>query len=327
MYKVIIIGAGNIASGYDNQDSNVFLTHAHAFYNHSKFDLIGFVDTDDLKGNEAAKKWGTKNFSTIAKAYDFCPSIDVVCIAVPDIFHFDILMEVSIYKPKIVFTEKPLTDTLEQAHIVAKIYKKLKIPVLINFKRAFIPEIMQIIDRINQNEFGELQSCHGYYNKGLKHNGSHLLDLIIRVCGCKKIILNHLIDSISDFSIDDPSYSFVATSDKSAKIILKSFSGFNYPIFELDLHFTSGRVRFFNTGEKIEIYKVQESKIFSGFKFLQPKEIVDTTLHNSMLYAANNIYENLAYGKALKTPISDGIIVLQITDQILKSLKNSQCQN
>ena len=96
----------------------------------------------------------------------------------------------------------------------------------------------------------------------------------------------------------------------------------SYPIFELDLHYSLGRIRLFNTGEKIEISRVQPSSAFSGFNFLQPKDCVHTSLHQSMLYAANNIFDYLSMSKPLMAPITDGIEVMKLTEQILNDIKN-----
>lgn len=327
MHRVLIVGAGSIASGYDDSTSKAFLTHAHAFVKHPHFELIGFVDPDSINGTRASSKWETKHFPNLDQAFRYCPNIDVVCVAVPDDLHFSVLQQVASYGPKLVFTEKPLTDTLEQAYIVDNLYRELNIPILINFKRAFIPEILDVINSVKRNEFGEFKICYGFYNRGFKHNASHLLDLIIRFTGCKELKLMNVIDSISDFSIDDPSYSLVATTNNNAPVVIKSFCGESYPIFELDLHYSLGRIRLFSTGEKLEVYGVLPSSTFSGFNILQTKYCIDTSLHQSMLYAANNIFEYFSMGKPLMVPITDGIKVMKITEQILNEIKNKSCLN
>lgn len=327
MYKVLIIGAGNIASEYDNLGSNVFLTHAHAFKKHSGFELVGFVDIDEEKARAASKKWNVRSFLSLEEAFEYCPNIEVVCIAIPDHLHFEMLKQVSNYRPKLVFTEKPLTDTLEQAYIIEHLYRELDIPILINFKRAFVPEIIDIINSVKRNEFGDFKNCYGFYNRGFKHNGSHLLDLIIRFTDCKELKLLNVVDSLSDFSEQDLSYSILANTENNASVFLKSFDGVSYPIFELDLHFSSGRIRVTNTGEKLEVHRIQPSSAFPGFEFLQAKYCIDTSLHQSMFYAANSIFEYLSIDKPLAVPISDGIQVMKLTDQILKDIKNKSCLN
>jgi hypothetical protein len=327
MYKVLIVGAGNIGSDYDNPESKYFLTHAHAFTKHSGFELIGFVDNDPVKAQNASMKWSTRYFMNLNEAFKEYPAIDVVCIAVPDRLHYEILKEVANFQPKLVFAEKPLTETLDQALEIQKLYHELNIPVLINFKRAFVPEIIDIIGRASQNEFGTFVSCSGLYNRGFKHNASHLLDLISRFTECKQLNLLSVIDYISDFSVDDPSYSIVARTEKDASVIIKSFSGGAYPIFELDLHFSYARIRLFNTGENLEISRVQPSSAFSGFQILKPLVCIDTSLNQSMAYAVENIYQYFTKAKKLTVPITDGIQVMLLTNQILKEINNIVCQN
>ena len=47
MYKAVIIGAGNIAAGFDSPKSEKVLTHAHAILLHPDFELLGFYDRDE----------------------------------------------------------------------------------------------------------------------------------------------------------------------------------------------------------------------------------------------------------------------------------------
>lgn len=327
MFRVLIIGAGNIASGYDNPESECFLTHAHAFSTHPGFELIGFVDPNTNNAEVAAKKWKVNAFSNIDQALASYKDIDVFCITVPDHLHYNLLRQVAEYNPKLVFTEKPLTDTLNQALIIQKLYKDLNIPILINFKRAFVPEIIEIIQKVKQNAFGELKSCFAFYNRGLKHNGSHMIDLFTRFTDCKSLVLKQIIDSLDDYSKHDLSYSIVAETDMGASFILKSFDGVEYPIFELDLHYKFGRIRLFNTGEKIEVYRVQTSNSFNGYQFLQPISTINTSIHRSMYFSANNIHEYLTSGKSLLASLEDGIRVIHLTEQIIKEINNKSCQN
>ena len=68
-YNVLIVGAGDIGSGYDNPNSIEVLTHAHAFVKHDGFNLIGFVETNNGVALNAAKKWSTSTFTSIKDAF------------------------------------------------------------------------------------------------------------------------------------------------------------------------------------------------------------------------------------------------------------------
>lgn len=49
MNRVVIIGAGNIAAGFDTPESKKILTHAHAVVVNPDFQLLGFYDIDEKK--------------------------------------------------------------------------------------------------------------------------------------------------------------------------------------------------------------------------------------------------------------------------------------
>src|SRR3972149_7328158 len=119
-YNAMIIGAGNIGAFYDTPDSTNILTHAHAFSKHQGFNLMGFIDTDYHKAEEASAIWGGSAFHSIEEAFDGGPA-DIVSIAVPDEFHYEILKKLTLYPVKLVFGEKPLVETASQAEEIVRL--------------------------------------------------------------------------------------------------------------------------------------------------------------------------------------------------------------
>ena len=87
VFNVLIVGAGNIGAFYDNPESKNVLTHAHAFYKHLNFQIIGFIDINESKAENAAQIWGGKKFINIKDAFNES-NIDVVVNDTPDEFHF-----------------------------------------------------------------------------------------------------------------------------------------------------------------------------------------------------------------------------------------------
>jgi len=141
-YNALIIGAGRMGAFFDSpKDKSKILTHAHAYTNHDGFNLVGFYDINPTKASNAAKRWGTKSFKSIAEAFHK-NKIDIVSVAVPDQFHFSTLVEIIKYRPKIVFVEKPLTTSEFYTEKIVKLYKKFRIPLLVNYSRRFIPEFV-----------------------------------------------------------------------------------------------------------------------------------------------------------------------------------------
>lgn len=318
-YNVIIIGAGNIGAFFDTPGSERVLTHAHAFKAHEGFNLVGFIDLNKVKALQAAELWECKAFENTDEAFTN-QKIDVVCIAVPDESHYSVLKEISNFPILVVFAEKPLTKTVNEAKEIIQIYQDKNIDVVVNYSRRFVPEFEKIKKNIERGIYGEYVTGTGYYGKGIIHNGSHLIDLLRYFIGEIKTIMP--ISSISDFYPDDKTISAVLIFDSINKPFFLQYADCRkYTIFEMDLLFERKRIRIFDSGFKIEEYEVQESKIFKGYKNIVKIAQINSSLHNALYYGAENIYKHLTDGQKLKCSIKDGYETLRTSTKIKESIK------
>ncbi len=317
-YNVFIVGAGMIGAFFDIPESEKILTHAHAFTKHAGFNLIGFFDKDIKKAQKAANIWGGNAFESINEAFS-SEIIDVVSVAVPDEYHYAVLKEISKFPIKVVFAEKPLTKTVNEAKEIVQIYKEKNIDVIVNYSRRFVPEFERIENNIEKGIYGEYLTGTGYYGKGIIHNGSHLIDLLRYLIG--EIDTIKPISSIQDFYPDDKSISAVLTFENNKPFFIQYIDCRKYTIFEIDILFERKRIRIYDSGFKIEEYDIQENKIFKGYKNIVKNAEIDTSLHNAMYNAAENIYRHLIEGQNLKCNIEDGYKTLQTSIKIKESIK------
>ena len=112
-YTFTIIGAGQIASGYDSPDDQYVVTHAHVINASPNARLFGFYDIDAVAGIKASEKWGGKSFSSIHEILAEKPNVVIVCT--PDCKHMEVLESILDDPPKIVICEKPLTLNYESS--------------------------------------------------------------------------------------------------------------------------------------------------------------------------------------------------------------------
>jgi predicted dehydrogenase len=316
-YNVVIIGAGNIGAFYDTPQNEKILTHAHAFLQHTGFKLHGFVDIDFEKSRKAAMIWGVKSFPNIEKAFDY-ERIDVVCVAVPDDYHYDILKEIAGHRDvKLVVLEKPIAVNTRQAKEIIKIYNN-KIEVLVNYSRRFIPEFNQLKNNIKSGLYGKYITGTGYYGKGLLHNGSHMIDLIGYFF--EKIVPYSVISYDYDYYKDDPSVNAVLKIDNNSFFIIQKIDCRYYTIFELDLLFEDARIRLTDSGNIIEEYYVTESEIVKGYKNIINKNEIKTLLDDSLIFLTKNVYDHLVKKTKLKCTIMDGYKALKICENIKANL-------
>ena len=317
IYNVLIIGAGKIGAFFDQPGSENILTHAHAFSTHPGFKLLGFVDSNAGQAQKAVSIWGGEYFNNLDAALHN-HRVDVVCLAVPDEYHYSYLQELAHRNIKMIFAEKPLTKTLPEALEIKQLYSSLPISVQLNYSRRFVPEIIRLRNNIKDGLHGRYLSGTGYYGKGLLHNGSHLLDLLHNLLG--DIHDYRLTSVINDFYDDDPSVSAVLTVQDGVPFFLQSIDCRAYTIFEMDLLFERGRVRLIDSGFIIENYKIRESPIFVGYKNPMLVSESNTSLGKSIYYAAENIYQHLDKGEELLCRLDDGVKVLSLCWQLKEDL-------
>jgi predicted dehydrogenase len=287
LYNVLIIGAGNIGAFFDAPNSRNILTHAHGFKSIGEFNIVGFVDIDKDKAKKAADIWGGCVFLDLHDAFEK-ERIDVACVAVPDEYHYDVLKAIATKPIKLVFTEKPLVKTLVEANKIVLLYEDKNIPLIVNYTRRFVPEFIDIRQRILDKEFGNYTSGSGYYGKGILHNGSHMVDLLHFLLG--KIVSFEPISILNDFYEDDPSVSATLWFENRKPFFMQVVDCSKYTIFELDLLFDNGRIRIINSGARIEVFEKRKDVIFSGYFGVHKQEDILTSINRAMNYVAKNVY-------------------------------------
>lgn len=319
VYNVLIIGGGDIGAGYDTPNSKEYLTHAHAFTDHSGFNLVGFVEPNKEVAQNISKKWQVNCFNSIDEAFKLS-KIDVVSIAVPDEVHYAVLKEVAKYHPKFVVAEKPLTQTISEAKEIVGIYAG--IPSLVNFKRRFTPEFISLKQKIDNNVFGEFRYGSAFYGKGFIHNGSHLVNLLSYLINLDWDSF-HKIDSVTDYKIEDPSLSILLKNQsEKTSFLIKSIHQNDFTIFDFDLIFSKGKIRITNLGNKIEEYQTVKNDVFTAFTTLRLKSDYVTELNKSLIYLADHIYEYLTQKTPLSCTFEEVYKEMIFTQKIKNSIQN-----
>lgn len=295
MYKALIIGAGQIAGGYDNTNDTNILTHAHAYKNHHDFELVGFYDTDFARAQMMAEKWGCKALPSLENI----GSIDVASICTPDCCHLKSVKEALKLNPKIIFLEKPISDNTKETEEIIEISKS--IPILVNFSRRFVKEFQELSVSIQDKTFGEFKTGTGYYGKGFIHNGSHMINLLELFFGRIESITE--ISDFTDYSKNDTTKTVILDMANSGKFFMQGVNCNDFTLFELDLIFEKARIRILESGKKIELYEVEENQQYKGYFNLQLSKSYESELDFAMNNAIQNISDFLKNReKLISTP-------------------------
>lgn len=102
--RIGVIGAGRMGKNH----ARVFSTLRHA-------DLVGVCDQNESLGRAVAQQFDTQRFASVE---DLLQEVDAVSIATPTPTHFELAMR-CLERGRDVFLEKPITETVRQAELLA----------------------------------------------------------------------------------------------------------------------------------------------------------------------------------------------------------------
>ncbi len=312
-YNVLIIGAGKMGAFFDSPIDTQVLSHAHAVSKDERFNLLGFIDTNEAQSEKASALWNAPSFTSLEDVLAK-HRIDVVVIASPDETHHDFLMSLVNASVQLVMVEKPFVDNLEEGQRVLAAYQTSSVQLLVNYSRRFIPEYFELQTAINNGDYGQYLSGTGYYGKGLRHNGSHVLDLTMMLLGPLDVV--SVAKGIEDYNADDLSYSAVLSTQYNELLHLQAVGANHFTHLEIDLVFASGRIRILDWGRIVETYGLQDDTQYAGHKTLKLTSKKDVALSLSLVNAFDNIYSILTTSAPPLCSAQNACDVLKLCEKI-----------
>lgn len=284
--RAVVIGCGWIGAGTARDPATVGVqSHAEAYARHPRITLVGLADHDVARANTAVAAFGPcAVFNDPAEMlHSLRP--DIVSICTPDDSHAAMLrLALSIPSIRAVLMEKPLATTVDEARALVQQAAQQGVILSVNYSRRFCPAFQQLRHELQQGVFGRVQQVHGYYGKGIIHNGTHWLDL-----------LRYLIGDIEHAAVPTalkpdehtPSAQIVCAGGVPATLSALDHTAFT--LFEMDILGTAGRVRILNGGHRILRSLIVESPLYAGYVNLGDEDIQDHCLKDAIVHAVEDL--------------------------------------
>ncbi len=270
--KALLLGCGNIGSGYDLDDQGGRVwTHARALH-------INGIPTDVYDKDQSIAR-------TIASRYNFralniIPSLEaysLVCIATPTPTHSSLLEQCFKAETPVVICEKPVSLKGSDLKTLATLKESCRSKVLVNYMRRFQPQYRELKEVIRTGYMGDFTGAAITYCRGFLNNCSHAFDLMEYLLGTSielgsfsKVAFSH------DVFEDDPTLSGQFLY-KSAPVHVLGLTYVDYRIFEMKLFFTGGMIEIISGGDTVRYHRL----ISPGNLVLEKS--VERILHTYML--------------------------------------------
>lgn len=301
-YKVLIIGCGNIAGGYDllKLEDALPLGHAKAFLKHGGFTLSACVDPDTAKRTAFQQRWQvTDSFACVEEVAASGDKFDVVSICSPTHAHAADLQSALALKPKLIFCEKPVTTNLVESQCAVKACADQQVLLAVNYSRRWSPEVAQIKAELDEGHWGAVRSVSAVYNKGILNNGSHMLDLLINLFGTLHIA--SVGKAVEDFFSVDPTIDATLRTEQGMPIQLNVAHAQDYALFEMQIVTEKGVVSMEDGGTRWRYRHVKASEQLAGYSFLTTGDWVKSQGSYALTGAVANIFDALQSGVSLSS--------------------------
>ncbi len=315
--RVLIVGCGNIAGGFDQGRPRGYLpyTHAGAYVRDDRFVVVACVEPDDGRREAFMSAWQVPvGFRSIDELLNGDMQFDVISICSPTSCHAHDLEIALCLKPRLIFCEKPITTSLADTERLVMECSKASIHLAVNYTRRWDPSILKLRSDISGGLWGQLRSVVGIYNKGVLNNGSHMLDLLDWLVGSMKII--KVGKPIQDFFSSDPTVPVWLENDQGVQINIACAHAEDYAIFELQLVFSLGVLTMEEGGMFWRERHAVDSDTFKGYRKLEEGVRRPGEYPQAMLQAVDNIYRTITQGAPLASSGKSALAAQRVCEEI-----------
>jgi len=289
--RVLIVGCGNIAGGFDQGRPSGYLpyTHAGAYVRDGRFNMAACVEPDDRRRDEFMAAWSVPvGYRSIEELLDTDEQFDVISICSLTTCHaYDLEIALRL-KPKLIFCEKPVTTSLAVTERLVAECNTANIPLAVNYTRLWDPDILKLKTDMSAGQWGQLRSVAGLYNKGILNNGSHMIDLLHLLVGTMEII--KVGRPVHDFFPNDPTVPVWLEGAQGVPVYLACAHAEDYAVFELQFVFSLGVLTMEEGGMFWCERRAIDSDSFKGYRKLEEGVRRPGEYPQAMLQAVDNIY-------------------------------------
>lgn len=294
-YEVLIVGCGNIAGRFDTSRAPDLppLSHAGAYTRHGGFALGACVDPDEQRRIEFVERWGVGRHAPDIDGLGAAPgTFDVISICSPTFLHAEHLSAAIALKPKVIFCEKPLTDSEATAVDLVERCSAASIALVVNYSRRWDPSVAELEHDLKSGRWGAVRSAVAHYNKGILNNGGHMIELLMRLLGPLKVASTAC--PTNDFWDADPTVAALLTArGGTIPVFLTPAHAKDYAFFELELVCENGVIRMLSGGLQWQVREATASAEFTGYRTLGAPVTCDGRYVESMALAVDQIHRYL----------------------------------
>jgi len=301
--RAAVIGAGAIGAGTGEPDVKSPSSHAAA-YMAAGFKLVALADSD-AQARRRAERWGCPVYANFDEMMNGAKP-EVLSFAVPTDARPALLLQALAFRPLAVIAEKPLAPSVTEAKQIVAAYRDASVPLIVNYTRRFVPAWQGLRGT-------SAMSTTIRYAKGLRHNGTHAIDLcrmLFGECGGGMPLARKY-----DYWSDDPTVSALLRFERCPEVYLVSLDERCFTLFEADIIGAASRVIVDCDGTRLRRFELHDHAGTPPGKRLIETAAEDTGAALALVNLMRHVLDVVGGAAPLCTG-EDAVAALRIAEEI-----------
>jgi predicted dehydrogenase len=317
-YRCAVVGLGRIGSQFEH--TRPFpSTHSGVYRHLENTELWAGCDIDRDKLTDFSKLWNVPLLFDDYRDLIDDEDIDILSICTHPDTHKEICKYAAKHGPdiKAIFCEKPIAENIEDAKEMLQVCYDNNVKLAVNHTHRW-DDTFNIAKDIIGKDIGELVTVNAYCYPGIKNMGTHLIDIVTHLCGDITGVMSLVAPQETNLGDDYSGVAIVVIKDTLGTINV--LPNRNYMMFEVDVHGTEGRVVISNNSNKLEAYRVGDSKLYPEYNELVAYRRVEKFIlpHSKcFINAVNDIIECIGTDKECKSNGYTATRTLEVVEKIL----------
>ncbi len=189
-YKAAVIGLGRMGSTFDDEmaeGGSLFRPYCHGptYYYHPDIELVAGADPHDEQRSIFGERWSVPNdrlYTSHIKMLER-EDLDIVSVTTSARIRPDIVKDVARAGVKIIWAEKPISLSLEDADEMVRVCRDEGVTFAVNCARRWMDGYSEARQLIDTGQIGKVLQVTAHFPTALSGNGSHLIDTVRYLAG------------------------------------------------------------------------------------------------------------------------------------------------
>tara|TARA_B100001758_G_C18412520_1_gene616863 strand:- start:3275 stop:4225 length:951 start_codon:yes stop_codon:yes gene_type:complete len=311
-YSAAIIGCGKVAGMYGHSRDKSIQSHAQAYQNNTRTELKAAFDIDHERLDKFCSKWGIDAGYSSIQDMMAAEKPEIVSICSPTEYHLEHFMYLSDQPIKAVFAEKPLANDIDHSKEIVKLTKEMIVAV--NYFRRWNSDFLILKKDILEDKYGKVEKIICHHTKGIKNNGSHIIDLLSWFFG--SLNLDKVIKKYEKLD-DDLGVDCLLTSNSGFPIILSHIPKVDYVYIEIEIICSDAVIKITQRGQNISIFHRETDPDYKVFNRTSLSSESQTNWNNCFEKAITNIISCIENGDEILCTPNDALKISILCERII----------